>query len=317
MMIMMMTMMISDVGKGLDVRPSSSTSRGQRGRSLRCLRTWKTWASRWPQSVTWSRLTLTGWPFHLQACSQFQDWNWVLIDLFQGLEAKLSSLRRQRLGGWLTESIPPSSTGSSFILIPHFIQFLIFAAISIVSGEHSRLWLWSVQHAPAGLCQWGRHRQGLAGAGRRAPRAGLLTFMSTTSTPIIMSEAKNCENVRSFFTALLASWQLVDQVNEPTSTFAAHGDKVSIVKFHPTAEVRKAGEMVDKVDQDILATAAYDFTIKIWNLGDPKAETHSLDGHEDQVRWFSQGMWLPPLGFLLCLEPMWSTYRVCLQGWQG
>ena len=30
------------------------------------------------------------------------------------------------------------------------------------------------------------------------------------------------------------------QVNEPTSTFAAHGDKVSIVKFHPTAEVRKA-----------------------------------------------------------------------------
>ena len=202
MMIMMMTMMISDVGKGLDVRPSSSTSRGQRGRSLRCLRTWKTWASRWPQSVTWSRLTLTGWPFHLQACSQFQDWNLVLIDLFQDPEAKLSSLRRQRLGGWLTESIPPSSTGSSFILIPHFIQFLIFAAISIVSGEHSRLWLWPVQHAPAGLCQWGRHRQGLASAGRRAPRAGLLTFMSTTSILTIMSEAKNCENVRSFFSQL-------------------------------------------------------------------------------------------------------------------
>ena len=42
--------------------------------------------------------------------------------------------------------------------------------------------------------------------------------------------------------------------------------------------------MVDKVDQDILATAAYDFTIKIWNLSETKAETHSLDGHEDQVR---------------------------------
>ena len=28
------------------------------------------------------------------------------------------------------------------------------------------------------------------------------------------------------------------QLNEPKNTFAAHGDKVSIVKFHPTAEVR-------------------------------------------------------------------------------
>lgn len=67
---------------------------------------------------------------------------------------------------------------------------------------------------------------------------------------------------------------LVEQVNEPTSTFAAHGDKVSIVKFHPTAE-------------GILATAAYDFTIKIWNLADTKAETHSLDGHEDQIFSFA------------------------------
>jgi len=67
---------------------------------------------------------------------------------------------------------------------------------------------------------------------------------------------------------------LQEQVNEPTSSFAAHGDKVSIAKFHPTAE-------------GILATAAYDFTIKIWNLNDTKAETHSLDGHEDQIFSFA------------------------------
>ena len=36
-------------------------------------------------------------------------------------------------------------------------------------------------------------------------------------------------------------------------------------------------------NQGILATAAYDYTIKIWNLADTKAETHSLEGHEDQV----------------------------------
>ena len=42
----------------------------------------------------------------------------VLIRPFQGPEANLLFLRRQRLAGSLMESTPPSSMGSSLILIP-------------------------------------------------------------------------------------------------------------------------------------------------------------------------------------------------------
>ena len=71
--------------------------------------------------------------------------------------------------------------------------------------------------------------------------------------------------------------------------------------------------------QGILATAAYDYKIKIWNLIDTKAETHSLDGHEDQVSpcHRCRGATDPLTGVLLCLEPVRSAYRLCLQGWQG
>ena len=42
-------------------------------------------------------------------------------------------------------------------------------------------------------------------------------------------------------------------MNQPTSSLRAHGDKVSIVKFSPTA-------------LDVVATAAFDWSVKIWNL---------------------------------------------------
>lgn len=63
---------------------------------------------------------------------------------------------------------------------------------------------------------------------------------------------------------------LTEQVNEPTKEISAHADKVSLVKFHPTAE-------------GVLATASYDRTINIWNLEDTAAETHSLTGHTDLI----------------------------------
>jgi WD40 repeat protein len=43
------------------------------------------------------------------------------------------------------------------------------------------------------------------------------------------------------------------KVNQPSRSLRAHGDKVSIVKFSPTAV-------------DVVATAAFDWTVKIWSL---------------------------------------------------
>lgn len=62
---------------------------------------------------------------------------------------------------------------------------------------------------------------------------------------------------------------LTEQVNEPQSQTVAHGEKISMVKFHPTAE-------------GILATVSYDLTIKIWSLSDME-DCLSLSGHTDQI----------------------------------
>lgn len=59
------------------------------------------------------------------------------------------------------------------------------------------------------------------------------------------------------------------QVNQPTAIIRAHGDKASIVKFSPTAA-------------DVVATAAFDWTVKIWNLDTAEAMT-VLEGHQDQI----------------------------------
>ena len=57
-----------------------------------------------------------------------------------------------------------------------------------------------------------------------------------------MPEGGLVEQVRRHFCFLCEQLDACDsfnqfQLNEPKNTFAAHGDKVSIVKFHPTAEV--------------------------------------------------------------------------------
>jgi len=66
---------------------------------------------------------------------------------------------------------------------------------------------------------------------------------------------------------------LKEQVNEPEKKIVAHGDKVSIIKFNPIA-------------QGIIATAAYDFSIKIWNLSADNEEKIILNGHADQIYAF-------------------------------
>ena len=43
------------------------------------------------------------------------------------------------------------------------------------------------------------------------------------------------------------------KVNKPTLTIPAHSDKVSLVRFNPVA-------------RDVIATAAFDWLVKIWNL---------------------------------------------------
>lgn len=64
-----------------------------------------------------------------------------------------------------------------------------------------------------------------------------------------------------------------DGLTEPTNTaegeLEAHSDKIYFMRFHPMAK-------------DILLTASYDMTIKIWNLQTCKEEL-CLKGHTDQI----------------------------------
>jgi len=67
---------------------------------------------------------------------------------------------------------------------------------------------------------------------------------------------------------------LKEPVNEPAEKIVAHGDKVSIIKFNPIAE-------------GIVATAAYDYSIKIWDLANGDEEKFTLNGHSDQIYAFA------------------------------
>jgi len=74
-------------------------------------------------------------------------------------------------------------------------------------------------------------------------------------------------------------WMIPDggitaQINEPDQKIVAHGDKTSIIKFNPIAE-------------GVVATAAYDYSIKIWNLSDGDKEQITLSGHTDQIYAFA------------------------------
>jgi len=59
------------------------------------------------------------------------------------------------------------------------------------------------------------------------------------------------------------------QVNKPDLTIPAHSDKASLVRFNPVAK-------------DIIATAAFDWLLKIWNLCTDQ-EVAALTGHTDQI----------------------------------
>lgn len=62
---------------------------------------------------------------------------------------------------------------------------------------------------------------------------------------------------------------LTEPTNQPEGELVAHSDKIYFIRFHPLAK-------------DVLLTATYDMTIKIWNL-DTLAEEHCLQGHTDQI----------------------------------
>ena len=61
------------------------------------------------------------------------------------------------------------------------------------------------------------------------------------------------------------------QVNDPMVRIQAHaGEKVNIIKFHPTAA-------------DVVATAGFDWMVRIWHLAGNRKEALVLEGHTDQV----------------------------------
>lgn len=62
---------------------------------------------------------------------------------------------------------------------------------------------------------------------------------------------------------------LTEPTNTPNEEINAHTDKIYLMKYHPLAE-------------NILLTASYDMTIKIWDLSDLQ-EKFCLNGHTDQI----------------------------------
>lgn len=63
---------------------------------------------------------------------------------------------------------------------------------------------------------------------------------------------------------------LKEQTNEPEFTIPAHGEKIYIVKFHPLA-------------QDVLATASYDLSIRIWDLDKKEGLFHIPCSEQIQI----------------------------------
>ena len=63
---------------------------------------------------------------------------------------------------------------------------------------------------------------------------------------------------------------LVQQVNEPDMMFAAHADKITIVKFHPLAK-------------DVILTSAFDRTVKIWDLNRTEEPQIELEVYSTEI----------------------------------
>ncbi|XP_022124781.2 coronin-7 isoform X2 [Pieris rapae] len=94
---------------------------------------------------------------------------------------------------------------------------------------------------------------------------------------------------------------LTASTSEPERTFAAHADKIYAIRFHPTAS-------------DLLATAAHDHSVKIWDLAaDPPTAAITLAGHADQIfalAWSLYGECLATVcrdGFVRIYEPRASS----------
>ncbi|OAD58963.1 Coronin-7 [Eufriesea mexicana] len=101
---------------------------------------------------------------------------------------------------------------------------------------------------------------------------------------------------------------LSEPTNEPKHTIQAHTDKIYLIKFHPLAS-------------DVLASASYDMTVKIWDLSflsfyERALARIILTGHTDQIfslAWSPCGRYLASTckdGKLRIYEPRFSHIPV-------
>lgn len=87
---------------------------------------------------------------------------------------------------------------------------------------------------------------------------------------------------------------LVESTNTPTQEFPAHSEKLYFIKFHPLAK-------------NVLLTASYDLTMKLWDLSD-LSEKICLLGHTDQIYSFC---WSPcgKFGATVCKDGKIRIYN--------
>lgn len=88
---------------------------------------------------------------------------------------------------------------------------------------------------------------------------------------------------------------LTEPINTPDSELVAHADKIYFIKFHPCAK-------------DVLLTASYDMTMKVWNVNDTQRERIVLTGHTDQIFSFA---WSPcgQFGATVCRDGKVRIYN--------
>lgn len=93
---------------------------------------------------------------------------------------------------------------------------------------------------------------------------------------------------------LISSSGLTESTNKPEKELIAHGDKIYFIRFHPLAA-------------DVLLTASYDMTMKLWNLKNME-EKHVLFGHTDQIFDFA---WSPcgKYGATVCKDGKLRIYN--------